>query len=143
MFSGSLCGMINSKFMSATKAGAKNSLEPATVPAVVNGTDEELEAQVQRILARVPPLLTLPRPKTRCEFTGQSRTSLLELVAPCERNGNKPPVRAIYRRSHKHAVRGRWLIPAENLFHYLLGLSEGSNDSYLKLAAERKQKRGA
>jgi hypothetical protein len=103
---------------------------------------DDLEAQLARILARVPPIIILPKPKQKCPYTVQSRTSLLELVAPCERNGHKPPVRAIYRRSHKHAVRGRWLIPAENLFRYLLGLSEGSNDAYLTLAAERKQKRG-
>jgi hypothetical protein len=134
--------MAEANVTSATKAGAqKNSLQPATAPAVVNGADEDLEAQLQRILARVPPIVTLPRPKEKCPYTGMSRTSLLELVAPGTRNGNRPAVRAIYKRSHKYAVRGRWLIPAENLFRYLLGLSEESNDAYLKLAAERKQKR--
>jgi hypothetical protein len=27
---------------------------------------DEIEIQLERILARVPPLLTLPKPKTRC-----------------------------------------------------------------------------
>jgi hypothetical protein len=127
------------KTPSASQAGSKNCLQ-TTAPVAKTGADD-LESQLARILARVPPIITLPKPKQKCPFTGQSRTSLLELVAPCERNGHKPPVRAIYRRSHKHAVRGRWLVPAENLFRHLLGLSEGSNDAYLKLAAERKQKR--
>jgi hypothetical protein len=127
--------------VTASQAGSKNSLEPTTAPVVTNGADD-LEAQLARILARVPPIITPPRPKERCPYTEQSRTSLLELVSPCARNNFKPPVRAIYRRSHKHAVRGRWLIPAENLFRYLLGLSDDSTEAYLKLAAERKQKRG-
>jgi hypothetical protein len=62
----------------------------------------------------------------------------LELIAPCQRNDFKPPVKAIYRRSHKHAVRGRWLIPAEPLFRYLLSLSEDSAAVYQHLAQERK-----
>ena len=126
--------------MSASQAGSTNSLGPTTAPVVKNGADD-LEAQLSRILARVPPILTLPKPKQKCPYTAQSRTSLLELVAPGERNGHKPPVRAIYRRSHKHAVRGRWLIPAENLFRYLLSLEADSVAAYSQLAAERKQGR--
>lgn len=119
--------MYEAKDMSATKAG-ENNLPPAA-PAGVHGA-EELEAQLARILARVPPILKLPKPKQRCFYCNQSRTGLRELVAPCERNGFKPPVKAIYRRSHKHAVRGQWLIPAENLFRYLLGLAERAEADY-------------
>ncbi len=126
------------KAISASQAGSTNSLEPTTAPVVTKGADD-LEAQLARILARVPPIITLPKPKSKCPYTAQSRTSLLELVAPGERNGHKPPVRAIYRRSHKHAVRGRWLIPAENLFRYLLSLEADSVAAYSQLAAERKQ----
>lgn len=129
--------MKREKVTSAMKAGS-NILEPTTAPVVTQGADD-LEAQLARILARVPPIITLPKPKQKCPYTAQSRTSLLELVAPCERNGHKPPVRAIYRRSHKHAVRGRWLIPAENLFRYLLSLEADSVAAYSQLAAERKQ----
>lgn len=116
--------------------------EPTFTVQAANCADN-LEMELQRILKRVPPIITLPQPKERCPYTSQSRTSMLELVAPCERNGFTPPVRAIYRRSHKHAVRGRWLIPSENLFRYLLGLSAGSADAYRKMAAERKQNREA
>jgi hypothetical protein len=108
-------------------------------PAV--GADEN-EIQLERILDRVPPLLTLPKPKTRCPYSNESRTGLVELIAPCKRNNFKPPVKAIYKRAHKHAQRGQWLIPAENLFRYLLGLAETSTDEYLetfKARAEAKQ----
>lgn len=132
--------MTSSQVTSASKAG-ESSLPPAA-SAVVQGA-EELETAVQRVLARVPPIITLPRAKQRCPYTGQSRTSLLELVAPCDRNGHHPPVKAIYRRSHRHAVRGRWLIPAENLFRYLLSLAEDSAETYSRLAAERNRERGA
>lgn len=124
--------------ITATEASAKNGLGPATVPVVPSGADG-LEAQLARILARVPPIITLPKAKQKCPFTGQSRTSLLELVAPGDRNGHKPPVRAIYRRSHKYAVRGKWLIISESLFRHLLSLEAGSVEAYAKLAADRKK----
>lgn len=127
--------------MSASQAGSKNCLQTTTAPVVTKGADD-LEAQLASILARVPPIITLPKPRQKCPYTSLSRTSLLELIAPCERNGFKPPVRSIYKRSHKHAVRGRWCIPSETLFSYLLGLAEGSTAAYLTLAAERRQKRG-
>ena len=107
-------------------------------------SQDDLEIQLERILARVPPLLTLPKPKARCPFTNKSRTGLVELVAPCERNGFKPPVKAIYKRAHKFAQRGQWLIPSENLFRYLLGLAEASTAEYLETAkarAEAKQEK--
>ena len=103
---------------------------------------DDLEIQLDRILARVPPLLKLPKPKTRCPYTNESRTGLVELIAPCKRNNFKPPVKAIYKRAHKYAQRGQWLIPAENLFRHLLGLAETSTDEYLetiKARAEAKQ----
>jgi hypothetical protein len=129
--------MLKSSDTLATKADKRNTLEPATAPVVNNGADD-LEAKLARIMVLVPPIITLPKPKQKCPYTGQSRTSLLEMVAPGERNGHKPPVRAIYRRSHKHAVRGKWLIPSENLFRYLLSLEADSVAIYSKLAAERK-----
>lgn len=100
------------------------------------GTDE-IEVQLERILARVPPLITLPRPKQRCPYTNKSRTGLVELIAPCKRNDFKPAVRAIYKRAHKFAQRGQWLIPAENLFRYLLGLAETSTAEYMETAKAR------
>lgn len=110
-------------------------------------SDLGLEAQLARILTRVPPILTLPKPKTRCPWTGESRTGLAELVTPCDRNGFKPPVRAIYKRAHTRARRGQWLIPAENLFRYLLTLAEHSEEHYLaaaeaRIEAKRAERRG-
>lgn len=107
---------------------------------------DEIAVQLERILARVPPLIKLPKPKTRCPYSNESRTGLVELIAPCERNNFKPPVRAIYKRAHKYAQRGQWLIPTENLFSYLLGLAETSADEYLETARARaraKQEKGA
>lgn len=111
--------------------------ETSTSSLARDGSDDS-EAQLTRILMRVPPIITLPKPKQKCPHTGMSRTCLLELIAPGDRNGHKPPVRAIYRRSHRHAVRGKWLIPSENLFRYLLSLEADSVAIYSKLAAERK-----
>lgn len=107
---------------------AKHGLTPATA---------EIEAQLERILGRVPPLIVLPKPKERCPYSSRSRTGLLELIAPCQRNNFKPPVRAIYKRAHKHAQRGQWLIPSENLFRFLFGLAETSADEYLETTKAR------
>jgi hypothetical protein len=130
--------MLNASEVSAIKVGTKNNLEPATVPAATNTVDD-LDAQLGRLVARVPPIITLPKPKQKCPHTGMSRTCLLELIAPCERNGHNPPVRAIYRRSHKFAVRGKWHIPSENLFRYLLSLEAESVETYHRLSVERKR----
>jgi len=127
--------------MSATSTGSKNSPGTVDAPAVEIGATPDKDTTLERILARIPPIIPLPPAKGRCPWTGQSRTSLLELIAPCERNDFKPPVKAIYRRSHRHAVRGRWLIPSENLFRYLFSLSDDSATVYQKLAEQRRQKR--
>ena len=102
----------------------------------------DLEQQLADLLKRTPPILRLPPPKGRCQWSAQSRSSLWELVAPCERNGFKPPVQAIYKRSHKYAQRGQWLIPAENLFRYLLGLSATTSKEYAD-AMERRASRAS
>lgn len=122
------------------KNAERGGQELTAQPPAANGG--EIEVQLERILARVPPIITLPRPTERCKWTGKSRTGLVELIAPCERNNFKPPVKAIYKRAHKYAQRGQWLIPSENLFRYLLGLAEHSTDEYLatvKARAETKQ----
>jgi hypothetical protein len=84
---------------------------------------EPTEALLARILAQVPPIIRLPKPGTRCPYSQLSRTALSELVVPTARNRGKPPVLAIHHRSHRYAQRGIWLIPAENLFRYLLAPS--------------------
>jgi hypothetical protein len=97
----------------------------------------DLEEHLERILSRVPPFFSLPKPKTRCPYTSESRTGLVELITPCERNRFNPPVKAIYKKSHKHAQRGRWLIPSENIFRYLLSLEGSSVGSYLEMSKAR------
>lgn len=96
--------------------------------------DASLEAELARTLARIPPILRLPKTGTRCPYTQLSRTGLSELISPTSRNGGKPPVRAIYQRAHRYAQRGIWLIPAETLFRYILssgtqpiGASQGTS----------------
>ena len=96
-------------------------LEEVLQPTVA---DFRLEEQLARILTRVPSFLRLPAQGSRCPHTQLCRTAMLDLVAPSARNGNCPPVRAIYRRAHKYAQRGVWLIPAENLFRHLLSLMD-------------------
>ena len=86
------------------------------------------EEQLERILARVPPFLRLPAQGSRCPYTQLCRTAMLDLVARSKRNGNRPPVRANYLRAHRYAQRGVWLIPAENLFRYLLGLMDAQGE---------------
>ena len=99
----------------------------STSPTVLPGTFEE---QLARILVGVPKFIRLPKASTRCQYTQLSRTALNELVAPTKRNGGKPPVQAVYQRVHRYAQRGTWLIPAENLFRYLLSLSASSVEEY-------------
>lgn len=96
-----------------------------------------LEDQLARVLAKVPPIIRLPKPGARCPHTQLSRTGLTELIAPTARNGHKPPVKAIYQRAHRYAQRGTWLIPAENLFRYLLGRAGISVDEYHEATGRR------
>ena len=119
-------------------AGAENEAIAACDPTLgLPGPESELE----RILARVPPIFRLPPPKARCPYSGLSRTGLLELIAPCERNGFKPPVRAIYRKSHRFAQRGVWQILAEPLFRHLLSAAEHSAEDYIAAAKARVETR--
>jgi hypothetical protein len=65
-----------------------------------------------------PEYIRLPRPKTRCPVTGLARTTLEELVVPCARNGNRPPVisRVV---KQPHATRGIRLIHLPSLLAYI------------------------
>jgi hypothetical protein len=65
-----------------------------------------------------PEFLRLPAPKERCKFTGLSRTSLLELCAPCKANDRKPPVRSHVLKK-RHAQRGVRLIDYKSLIAYV------------------------
>ena len=114
-------------------------LSVTTPPARLESTDAtiDFEAQLSRLLARVPPFIRLPKPGRRCPYCQLSRTALCDLVAPTERNGGKPPVEATYQRAHRHALRGVWLIPSENLFRYLLQMSRSSAAEYREAMEHR------
>ena len=62
--------------------------------------------------------LRLPRPGQRCPISGLSRSGLVELVRPCERNGYCPPVAARHLR-RKGSQRGVVLIEVASLRAYL------------------------
>ena len=102
----------------------------------------DVEQLLERVLTKVPPIIGLPKAGQKCPYTGKPRTFLVELIVPCERNGFKPPVKAIYKKAHRHAQRGIWLIPSENLFRYLLGLAEDSAQVFVETRKERAQGRG-
>jgi len=65
--------------------------------------------------------LRLPRPGERCPMSGLSRSTLVELVRPCDRNGFAPPVEAKHLR-RKGTQRGVVLINRASLQEYLSGL---------------------
>ena len=72
-------------------------------------------------LPPVPTFVRLPKPGTRCPYTGLSRTTLAELTRPVPRNGYRPPVPAREIKD-KGARRGIVLIPLQELLVYLDGL---------------------
>jgi hypothetical protein len=98
----------------------------------------DLENQLEQILKRVPPLLRLPPPGSRCPFCSLSRTGMVELIAPVARNGYRPAVSATYLKRNERARRGIWIIPSENLFRHLLGLSTKSREAYAEMQRNRK-----
>ena len=102
-------------------------------------SQSDQERVLEHILARVPPVISLPKAGQKCPYTTKPRTFLVELIAPCKRNGFKPPVKAIYKKAHRHAQRGIWLIPSENLFRYLLDLAQGSAQVFNETREERTQ----
>lgn len=62
--------------------------------------------------------IRLPRARTRCQVCGLSRSTLAELVRPCERNGYRPPVEARMLR-RKGSSRGVLLINRAALLEFL------------------------
>jgi hypothetical protein len=64
-----------------------------------------------------PEWIRLPT-KGRCAYTGLSRSTLYTLIAPCEANGHRPPVRSVSlrRRGNTKGVR---LIYLQSLLDYL------------------------
>jgi hypothetical protein len=64
--------------------------------------------------------IRLPRPGNRCPLTGLSRSTLAELVRPCERNAYAPPVESRLLK-RKHAARGVLLINRASLLAFIDG----------------------
>lgn len=62
--------------------------------------------------------LRLPRPVERCPVSGLSRSTLVELVRPCERNGHRPPVEARHLK-RQGSARGVVLINRASLLAYI------------------------
>lgn len=65
-----------------------------------------------------PEYIRLPKPKTRCEHTGLSRSTLYELIVPRRRNNFRPPVKSKQVKG-AGAMRGIRLIHYPSLLHYL------------------------
>jgi hypothetical protein len=65
----------------------------------------------------------LPKPGTRCPWTGYSRSALADICAPSEKNHWKPPVKSfrVQRKGGKRAIR---LIVFESLLSYLRKFEE-------------------
>jgi hypothetical protein len=73
-------------------------------------------------VSAVPPeWIRLPKPRERCPFSGLSRTTLTELVIPCQANHYRPQVKSVVLKK-PGAIRGIRLIHRESLFRYLEGL---------------------
>jgi len=70
----------------------------------------------------LPLWLRLPKPLGRCQFTGMSRGTMIELILPCAANGNRAPVKSVQIKK-KYATRGIRLISGPSLAEYLDGLA--------------------
>src|SRR5690606_5042283 len=57
-----------------------------------------------------PIYVRLPKPGTRCEKTGLTRSMLNELVLPTERNGFQPPVKSFALRRHGNVRGSRYIL---------------------------------
>ena len=65
-----------------------------------------------------PEYIRYPSPGSRCALTGLTRSTLAELVVPCEANGEKPPVKSLVLKK-RGATRGIRLINYDSLVDYL------------------------
>lgn len=74
--------------------------------------------------------LRLPKPGTRCEVSGLSRTTLAELVCPGKKNGFQPPVAARFLK-RRNASRGIVLISRRSLLEFINALPSPSSLSSL------------
>ncbi|MEY2485478.1 MAG: hypothetical protein QOH39_1126 [Verrucomicrobiota bacterium] len=65
-----------------------------------------------------PEYIRLPKPGTTDALTGLSRSTLAELLVPCEANGHYPPVKSLVIKK-RGATRGIRLINYDSLIDYL------------------------
>ena len=72
---------------------------------------------------RNPEFIRLPRPGTRCPYTGLSRSGLNNLILPMAVNGFKPPVHSVCLRK-RGAMRGTRLIVFDSLMQHLRSCGE-------------------
>ena len=86
------------------KRGWQQTTQSPVVPATDNGTSNTK-----------PEFIRLPKAKSRCPFTGLSRTSLVELV-------DHGAVKAVKLRK-RGSIRGITLLHRESLLGYLHGLA--------------------
>lgn len=70
-----------------------------------------------------PEYVRLPHPGSKCQHTGLSRSTLNELILPCEANSFKPQVKSVVQKK-KYAVRGIRLIHYRSLIDYLNSLAD-------------------
>lgn len=69
----------------------------------------------------LPVFIRLPKSPAHCALTGLSRSSLNELILPCQANDFRPPVKSIVLKK-KGATRGPRLILVESLLNHLNSL---------------------
>ena len=74
--------------------------------------------------AHVPEFLRLPKPGSRCQVTGLTRSGINELVLPCESNDFRPPVKSVSLRK-RGAAKGVRLIVYQSLVDYLRSHIDG------------------
>ena len=105
-------------------------MTPHNQPQTPGHTTDPVQApanpQPQPTQTMYPEFIRLPRPGTRCNWTGLSRSKLNGLVLPCEANGNNPPVSSVCLRK-RGAGKGARLICLSSLLGYLRSRIEGGN----------------
>jgi hypothetical protein len=86
-----------------------------------------------------PEFIRLPRPGSRCTLTGLSRSTLCELVVPCELNDFKPPVTSLVLKK-RGAARGIRLVNYESLLDHLPQLEAATHHPPMAGANDRQSK---
>jgi hypothetical protein len=66
-----------------------------------------------------PLYIRLPAPRSRCPYTGMSRSALADRCVPGKANDFRPPVKSIVLKINKYAKRGIRLIDYASLMKYL------------------------